>query len=71
MEDDTLPAPADDSSSLHRLILIPEEPRIGEAGAQHPFVAGNDDGAIVFGLDISDHDEAGRLADQPYRLDPK
>ena len=40
-------------------ILLPKEAGVGEAGAQHPFVAG-DDGAIVFGLDICDHDKAGR-----------
>ncbi len=32
---------------------------VGEAGAQHAFVAGDDDGAVVLGLDVGDEGEPG------------
>ena len=34
-------------------------PRVGEAGAQHAFVAGDDYRAAVLGLDVGDEDEPG------------
>ncbi len=41
-------------------VQIPEMPRIGEARAQHAFVAGDDRRAAVIGLDIGDEGEPRR-----------
>ncbi len=42
------------------LVLLPEELRIGEAGAEHALIAGDDDFAAVIGLGVGDDDEARR-----------
>ena len=41
-------------------VQVPEMPGIGEAGAQHAFVAGDDGRAAVLGLDVGDEGEPGR-----------
>ena len=41
-------------------ILIPEEARIGEAGAQHALIAVDDCLAAIFRFKVRDHDEARR-----------
>ena len=43
-------------------VQVPEMPRVGEAGAQHAFVAGDDGGAAVRRLDVGDEGEPGRGA---------
>ena len=42
------------------LILLPEEARVPQAGAEHALVAGDDGGTLVRRLDVGDGDEEGR-----------
>ena len=46
-------------------IQVPEMAGIGKAGAENAFVAGDDDGAIVVGLDIGDEARTTELRRRP------
>ena len=58
MEDDVVEG-SDAVLQLALPVLVPEEPGVGKARAQHALVAGDDGLAAVRRLDVRDGDEAG------------